>query len=117
MHNNIEKSLKLQILACVDNIYTCALKANYIAYGNISCLKVIIHLNSNYYRINPTSLKENSNYITSAYVVNQPFETVIDQIKTATDFTDAGRVPFTPKQVATTDYNLIVLTRYLTYSF
>ena len=50
----------------------------------------------------------------SMYDVNQPFETVINQIKIAVHFTNTGRVPFTPKKVIITTYNLIFLTGYLT---
>ena len=41
MHNNVDKVLKLQILAIVVGIYTRFLKAKYVAYGNLSCLEVI----------------------------------------------------------------------------
>ena len=56
------------------------LKAKYISYGNLSCLEVITHLDSNYYKITPAYLKESSACMTSAYNVNQPFETIINQI-------------------------------------
>ena len=45
---------------------------------------------------------------------NRPFETIIEQIKTAVDFSDAGKVPYTPEQVVTMSYDLIFVTGYFT---
>ena len=57
-------------------------------------------------------MKKNVAHMTSAYDTNQLFETVVNQIKTAIDFADAGRVSFIPKQVTTTAYDLIFFTGY-----
>ena len=73
------------------------LKENNVAYRNLSCLEVITHIDSNYYKTNPVSLKVNSSRMISACDVNQPFETFINQIETAVNFSDAGRFPFTPE--------------------
>ena len=97
MHSNFYKALKIQMIARVDSIHKHALKAKYAAYGKLSCLKVITHLNSNCYEITPAYLKENTACMKSAYDVNQPFETVIDHIEMAVDFANNRRVPFTPK--------------------
>ena len=77
---------------------------------------MIIHLKSNYYKITPAALKENTARMTSAYDVNLPFETIIDQIETAVDFADTRNVPFTPEQVEATAYDLILSTGYFTDS-
>ena len=100
----------------MDDIYTHALKTKYVAYVNLSCLEMITYLKSNYYKISPSALKENSDCMTSAYEVNQPFETVIDQIKTDVNFADFVIVPFIPNQYITTAYDLILLTGYFTNS-
>ena len=42
LHRNVNKALKLQILACIYDIYKCALKAEYAAYQNLSNLKVLL---------------------------------------------------------------------------
>ena len=68
---------------------------------------MITHLKSNYYKINLAAQKENTALMTSAYDINQIFKIVINQIKMAVNFTNAGRVSFTPNQVATTAYNMI----------
>ena len=101
---------------CVYYIYTLSLKSKYVAYGNLSCLDVITHLKINYYKITSEALKENAVPMTSSYNTNQPLKTFIDQIETSVNFSDSGRFPFTPKQVATTAYDLILSTGYFTNS-
>ena len=70
----------------------------------------------NFYKITPTNLKENSSLMTSSYSVNQLFKTIINQIEMAVDFFNAIKVPYTPKQVAKTVFNLIFSTGYFTNS-
>ena len=70
LHSNVDKALKLNILASVDNIYTQTLKEKYVVYGNLSCLEVMTNLKSNYYKITPANLKDNASPMTSTYDVN-----------------------------------------------
>ena len=78
MQSNVNKAMNIQILSYIDNIYTHARKAMYVIYGNLSCLEVITNLKNNYHKITPAALKENAACMTSAYGVNQTFETFID---------------------------------------
>ena len=93
----MSKALKLHILVNIDEIYARALKAKYLAYWNLSFLEVITNLKSNYHKITPVVIKENATCMTFAYNVNQSFEMVIGQIEMAVNFSDAGRVPYTPE--------------------
>ena len=43
--------------------------------------------------------------------INEPIETIINQIETAINFTDDGKVPYTPEQVVNTAYELIFVNR------
>ena len=99
LHRNVNKYLKFQILASVDNIYMRTLNAKYIAYRNLSFLEANNHLNSYYYNITPVALKENTTLMNSAYEVNQPLKMVIDQIEMSINFTNVKRVPYTPRAV------------------
>ena len=83
-----------------------------MAYGNLSCLEVITHLKNNNYKITPSALNDNSAWTTSAYDMNQPFETVVNQIETDFDFVDSGTVYCTPEQVAPTTYDQLFSTGY-----
>ena len=65
MHSNVNKDPKIQILVCIDDIYTHTLKEKYTAYRKLSCFEVITHLKNNYYKINPASLKENAAHMIS----------------------------------------------------
>ena len=62
----------------------------------------------------PVALKENSARMKSYYDVNQPYETLINQIKTVVDFDNARIFPYTLEQAVTTAYDLILSTRYFT---
>ena len=46
--------------------------------------------------------------------INNPFETIIYQIKTVIKYSNTGKVPYTPEQVVTTAYDLIFVTGYFT---
>ena len=114
LHNNVDTALKLQILAIVDNFYIRAFKKKYVEYGNLRCLGISTNLKSNYYRINPTSLKHNSAHTNAVYDVNQPFSNIINKIDMDVNFSNARKVTYTPEQVAITAYNLIFSTGYFT---
>ena len=46
--------------------------------------------------------------------INDPFENIINQIKTSVDCADTGKVPYTPEQVMTMASDLIFVTGYFT---
>ena len=48
---NMDKSLKQQLLGGVVEIYVRPLKDKYVIYGNLTCLEVIDHLKENYCKI------------------------------------------------------------------
>ena len=75
---------------------------------------MIDDLKSNYYKTTPADLKLNMTKMNTPHNTNRPFETIIEQIKTAVDFSDAGKVPYTPGQVVTMSYDLIFVTGYFT---
>ena len=52
----------------------------------------------------------------SACNTNQSFKMVINQIKMAVNFSSAGISPYTPEQVATIAYKLILSIGYFIYS-
>ena len=87
-----------------------------MTYRNLICLELITHLKSKYNKITLSALRENNTRMTYAYNVNQTFEMVINQIKTSVNFANTERVPYTPKQVATTTYVLIFSIGYFTDS-
>ena len=71
---------------------------------------MIYNLTSNYYKTPPADLKLNMTKMNAPHNTKKPFETIIDQIKTAVHFSGAGKVPYTPEQVMTTSYDLIFVT-------
>ena len=99
LHYNLDKALKLQILASMVENYMWSLKAKHVAYINLICLKVITHLINNNNRITFPALKDNSVKMIAAYDANQPLKTNINQIETAFILTNTVKVTYTPKQV------------------
>ena len=93
---NIDKSLKQQLLEDVEDIYVRFPKEKYVGYGKLPCLEVIYHLKENYYKITPAELKLNMAWMNAPNNINDPFKSIIKQIETAVDFADAGKVLYTP---------------------
>ena len=46
--------------------------------------------------------------------INEPFNTIIDHIEMAIEFDNSRKVPYMPKQLVTTAYDLIFVTGYFT---
>ena len=76
---------------------------------------MIDHLKSNYYKTTPADLKLNMPKMNAPHNTNKLFETIIEQIKTVVDFSDAGKILYTLEQFVTTSYDLIFVTGYFTY--
>ena len=110
--HNMEKALKQHLLGAVDNIYIKALKDNYVGYRNLTFLEVVDHLKSNYYKIAPADLKLNTARMNAPHNINEPFESIIENIETAVDNSGAGKFVYTPEKVVTMAYNLIFATVY-----
>ena len=58
---------------------------------------MINHLKANYYKITPAELKLNMSRMNAPHNINEPFKMIIDPIKTAIDFTNASKFPYTPE--------------------
>ena len=68
------------------------------------------HLYSTYANISASALQENNKRLQCPYGSNQPFETLIDQVKIAVDYASAGDTPYTPAQVAGIAFQLVFQT-------
>ena len=98
----------------MEDICVRSLKEKYIGYRNLTCPKVIDHVKANYYKIALADLKLNTVCMNAPHIINEPFESIIDNIDTAVDFADARKVSYTPEQVVTTAYDQIFATGYFT---
>ena len=111
---NMDKALKQHLMGEVEDIYVRACKEKYIGYRNLTCLELIDHLKANYYKITPIYLKLNTARMNAPQTINEPFDSIIKKIEMAVDFADAGKVPYTPEKVVTTEYDLIFTIGYFT---
>ena len=82
-------------MGVIEDIYVRDLKKEYTGYRNHICLQVINNLKANYYKINPEELKINTARMNTPYNINEPFKTIIDNINTAIDLSDARKFPYT----------------------
>ena len=89
----MDKSLKQQLLEVVEDIYVRALKEKYAEYKNLTCLEVIDHLNTIYYKITPSDLKLNTAWMNALHNINKLLESIIEKIDTDVDFNNSGKVP------------------------
>ena len=106
----MDKALKQQLLGYMGDIYVRALKENYVGYRNLACLEVINRLKENYYKITLEDPNLNTAHMDAPHNINKTFDSIINKIETAVEFTNAGKVPHTPEQVVTKEYNLIFAT-------
>ena len=63
---------------------------------------MIVNLKDNYYKITSSDLKHIMAGMNVSHNINEPFKTIIDQIETTVDFSDAGKVPYMTEQVVNT---------------
>ena len=71
---NMDKSLKQQLLGVVEDIYIRSLKEKYVGHGNLTCLEMIDHLKANYYKITLADLKLDTAHMNAPHNINKPFE-------------------------------------------
>ena len=106
------KALNQELLGIVEDIYVQTLKKKYTGYRNRTYLQFINHPKTNYYNITLAYLKLNTERMNNTYKIKDLFKTIINQIKTAVEFSDSIKVPYIPEQVMITAYDLIFVTDY-----
>lgn len=106
----VGNALKKQLLAAVDDIFICSLKAPYIGYGNVTVLDLLTHLFATYAQISPGDLANNESRMTKDYDPNLPIETLFLQIEEAVAYADHGNDPTPAVTVTNRAYNLVFKT-------
>ena len=106
----VGNALKKQLLAAVDDIFICSLKAPYIGYGNVTALNLLTHLFATYAQISPGDLATNESRMTRDYDPNLPIETLFLQIEDAVAYADHGNDPIPAVTVTNRAYNLVFKT-------
>ena len=102
--------MKTILIAAVDDAYIRSLRDKYIGYANVTTLEMLTHLYDSYARITQGDLDENDRRMKQAWDPNQPFETLIDQIEDAIDFSAAGNTPYSRQQIVNAAYNAVFRT-------
>ena len=87
------------ICAAVEDDYTAALKNEFTGYTGTTALKLLTHLIDTYANIDEYDLRENQKRMDQSYDPSQPIESLYRQIDEAVAYADAGKCPFTDRQI------------------
>ena len=91
-------SVKL-LVAAVDDIFTASICDECTGYAGVTTKEFFKHLLDEYNEIDDPSLTENQTKLSAPYDANLPIETLWSQIAEAVAYAEAGKSPFTEKQV------------------
>ena len=95
-YENTDKSLCWLLLASIDEIYARSLRHKYIRYGRTTTRSLLEHLYTTYANISASSLQDNDMRLRYRYDRNQPFKTLIYQVKNVVEYASARDTPYTP---------------------
>ena len=108
--DNVDKALKQMLIASVDEIFIKSLRNQYVGYGNQTTKQLLSHLYTTYADITVGQLQANDAAMKQPYDVNQPMETLFEQIESAVEYAAAANTPYTPQQVLVTALQLVFQT-------
>ena len=110
----VEKSLKQQLLRCVNEIYYRTLRNRHTGYAIVSTRDIITHLYTQYGNMTSQDLQENDLKLKIPFNTPQPIELLYNQIEDAVELSDAELIPYIAQQVVAIVYSLIFSTEQLT---
>ena len=97
-------------MASVEEIYVRSLCHWYAGYGQNSTQKLLSHLYATYANIFPTDLQANDKKLRAPYDANHPVENLFDQVENAVNYAAAGNTTYSPEQVVTISFQLVLQT-------
>ena len=109
-YQQTDRTLKMILIASIDEAYIRSLRDKYIGYANVTTLQMLTHLYNSYARISQFDLKENYKRFKQQWDPNQPSEVLIDQIEDSFDYAAAGNTPYSKEQITNMAYNIIYRT-------
>ena len=79
-YENTDKALPQILLASTGELYVQSLRHNYIGYGKTTNRALLDHLYYTYANIYASAPQDNDKRLRAPYDINQPSETLIDQV-------------------------------------
>jgi hypothetical protein len=93
-YHNVDQAIKKLIIESFDDAYLNALSDEIVGYANCTSLQLLIHLLTYYAMIATIELTQNYERLNTPYDLNQPIETLFQQIQDARAFAVAGGQPY-----------------------
>ena len=106
----MDKALRQLLLAPTDELYVQSLRHKYIGYRKTNTRALLDHLYYTYANISATTLQDNDKKLRAPYNINQPFETLINQVENAVDYASEGDMPYTLAKVVGIAFQLVFQT-------
>lgn len=106
--NNVEKTLRQQIIAAVEPSYLAALRNRQTNSINLPIDDIIQHLYDTYGKITPKSLQDYEDRTKQMmFDPQQPIDDIFNAVMNLADYADAARAPYSQQQTINTAYNII----------
>jgi hypothetical protein len=106
-YHNADQAIKKLIIESFDDAYLNALSDKIVGYANCTSLQLLTHLLTDYAMVAPTELTQNYEHLNTPYDLNQPIETLFQQIQDAQPFAVAGGQPYGAVIIVNVAYALI----------
>jgi hypothetical protein len=106
-YNNVDQAIKKLLIEAFDDAYLNALSDQIVGYANCTSLQILTHFLTYYAMIAPTELTQNYERLNTPCDVNQPIETLFQQIQDARAFAVAGGQPYGAAMIINVSYTLV----------
>ena len=106
--NNVEKTLRQQIISAVEPTYLAALRNRQTNSINLAIDAILQHLYDTYGNVTPKSLQDYEDRIkTMLFDPIQPIDDVFNAVMDLADYAEAANAPYSQQQTINTAYNIL----------
>ena len=102
-----DKLLKKQLLEAVEERFYKSLRNRHTGYAGVPTLQLLQHLKLQYGKVTEAELEENDRALKTPYDVQNPIETLYEQVEDAINFADAADTLYTQQQILSIALSLI----------
>ena len=77
-------------------------------FAGVTTLDLLTHLYTSYANITPLALADNHERLITSYDTTAPIENFFRQLENARDYAVTAKVPYTPEQIVSSAYSLLL---------